>query len=269
MKAHEILDMIASGIGMKVSEIPDGGFFNGDDDTEVKGILVCWWSSREALQTATENGLNLVISHEPPYFIERNEVEPYRMPGPYPEPKNWAAHPNRKLHNIIKSDNLTVLQIHYGLDRFCIYQDFLNFLGITETVSGNIYEKIFRLPQPMKLKDLAEAIRQKLNMPRLRYIGDPDKIVEKIGNCWGGVSLISNQYFLRRQAELGADAIIGGESDEIAMLFVESCDIGLIETGHALSENIGLSNFADILQEAYPDIPVQFYSTTPSINICR
>jgi len=53
-----------------------------------------------------------------------------------------------------------------------------------------------------------------------------------------------------------------GECDEYGMTFALDSGVPIIETGHALSENIGLRNFAERLRTDLPDIEVQFFADT-------
>ncbi len=258
MKASEILDFLAAKFEVPVKDFPDGGFILGGDDDEVRGALVTWMATPEALQSAVDNGLNLVICHESFFWYEREEVWPYREAGPFRKAHDWKQHPNLLLKEFAVKNKLTVLHIHYALDRAYIFEDCFARLGIREVVSGGIYEKVYKLPLPMRFAELIALVGKTFHLPMLRCLGDENKIIRRVGNGWGGVGLSCNRYFARRLFEDGADAIICGEIDETAFFFARQCGGCLIETSHCLSENPGIARFTSELGE-YFNIPVRFF----------
>lgn len=259
MKAFEILHQVGQGIGLPANEFPDGGFCAGGPEDEVKGILVTWLATPEALRHAADRGLNLVVCHEHLYWSENEDPPLYRSSGPYRQPLDWTGHPNNIKRKIIEDNRLTVLQIHYGLDRLTIYDAFARIFGLEEVTAGEKYEKVFRLPHKTRLGDLLDDVHEKLGLEIVRYVGDENRMIEKVGNCWGGVGLFCNRYYTRRQIENGADAIICGELDEMAMFFAIESGVCLIETSHVLSENPGLKIFAEDLRQRARPVPVEFF----------
>ena len=267
MNAADILKYVADGISLPIHMIPDGGFPAGTPEDEVKGILVTWLASPEVLRYAAVSALNLVICHEPLYWDERVEPPLYRSAGPYRKPLDCKLHPDNLKKKIIEDNNLTVLHIHYGLDKLTIYDAFSKKLGLREVTAGEMYEKVYRLPEKMSFLKLIERVWEKTNPPIIRYVGDESKIIEKAGNCWGGAALSCNRYYTRRMIENGAEAIICGELDEAAMFFALEYGVCLIETSHVLSENPGIKEFADDLRSRFSSVPVEFFEIRIPYNI--
>lgn len=266
MKAYEVLDFVAGKLEIPLKDFPDGGFIIGNGNDEVKGVLVTWLADMNALRTAIKKGFNLVICHEPFYWDEREEIWPYREAGTFKKPLDWTRHPNNALRETAEKNGLTVLQIHYGLDRAYIFDEFFRKLGITELVSGSIYEKVYRLPSPMRFGNLVEHVAEKIKAPMMRVLGDEDRIIKLAGNGCGGTGLFCNRYFTRRLFEDGADAVICGELDEMAFFFAKECGGCLIETSHVLSENIGISQFTHDIEKEF-GIPVFFYEVKIPYNV--
>ena len=270
MKTSEVLQFVAEKIGMEAESLPDGGFFHGSENDKVEGILVTWMATCEALRAAIDQKLNLVICHEPPFFDEVEQRPLYRWTSePDEKPSEGIGHPNRLRREILEEvgSELTLLQIHYGLDRLCIYEDFARIIGLGPAVGGGGYETVFALPQGLTIGGLAKKIAEKLNFKSIRIVGDPNKRVSCAGNLWGGVGLASNRYWMRKQIEYGADVLVGGEADEEAMFFAKEYGVGLIVTAHAVSENIGLQSFVTMLRAKFPHVPAKFYEvSTPFID---
>ncbi len=258
MKAGDVLKSVCNKLGME--KLPDGGFAVGSPEDEVKGVLVTWLATPEALRYAASHGLNLVVCHEEFYWSEREDPPEYRSPGPYRKPPDWENHPNHEIKKIVNAGNLTVLRIHYGLDRLFIYDAFAEAMGLGQVVAGEVYEKVYELPRKMKLGELIEQIKDKTGLNSIRYVGDENQIIEKVGNCWGGVGLSCNRYYTRRAIQDGAQAIICGEIDEFAMFFARDCGAALIETSHVLSENFGLELYARSLRTEFAPVRIEFFA---------
>lgn len=261
MKAAEIIEFVAAKLSLPADLFPDGGVAAGSAGTIVKGVLVTWMAALDALRKAVELGYNLVLCHECFLFAEMAQAPIYRWTSPAAEqPRERDDHPNRLRLKFAERNNLTVIQIHYGLDRLCIFDDFMPYLGITRVVAGDGYEKVYALPVPMTAAALARHVAGKMGLDYIRLAGAAGKMVARVGNLWGGVALSSNRYWMRKQIEYGAEAIICGESDEHAECFAREYNgTALIETSHVLSENIGLRDFVRIFKQSFPDIPCAFY----------
>ena len=260
MKAGDVLDFVASDIGIKVDDFPDGGFVFGGESDQVEGVLVTWMATCEALRYAAQNGLNLVVCHEGVLFGEKIEGSIYRWMSEAVNPSEEISwHPDNKRRKVIEKSHLTVLQIHYGLDRMCIFYEFAKAAGLGEVIVDSGYESVFALPEPITVRDLAKSVSARLNFPHVRITGDLDRLVSKAGNLWGGTALLSNRYFMRRQIENGADVLVAGESEEMAMILAMEFDIPIIVTSHTISENIGLRCFAEMLRQKFANVPVDYY----------
>lgn len=258
MHAKDVLDFVAGKFEIPLKDFPDGGFRIGSGNDEVRGVLVTWLATADALRAAVEKGLNLIICHEAFGWDEREEIWPYRESGPFRKPFDWSRHPDISLREIAVKNGLTVLQIHYGLDRAYIFDEFFKTLGISNVVFGGIYEKIYSLPSPMYFGELVKQVGEKIKAPMMRVLGDENRIIKLVGNGCGGTGLSCNRYFTRRLFEDGADAVICGELDEMAFFFAKECGGCLIETSHVLSENIGINKFSVDIREHF-GIPVYFY----------
>ena len=262
MRAIEVLEFVSSCIGVSTNNIPDGGFIHGKESDVVHGILVTWMATLESIEYAVEKVLNLMICHEDPFFEETGQAQMYRWTTPDDEKAyEKPDHPNQKFKGALEESGskLTLLQIHYGLDRLCIFDEFTNFLELGKPLVNAGYESVYTLPSPMNVRELAEKVASKLNLASIRVIGDLNRKVQYSGNLWGGVGLSSNRYWMRKQIENGADVLICGETDEIAMMFALAYDVPLIVTSHVLSENIGLKIFVDILQKQFCNLPIGFF----------
>lgn len=140
---QDILDFVAKKAGIPLASFPDGGIILGSAETPIQGLLVTWMATRKALQAAADKGFNAVLCHEKFLFNERPQAPMYRWSSPPAEkPYELNDHPNRVRKQLADKHGLAVVQIHYGLDRLCLYDDFIKHLGITKVTAGDAYEKI-------------------------------------------------------------------------------------------------------------------------------
>ena len=77
-------------------------------------------------------------------------------------------------------------------------------------------------------------------------IGNPDRLIRRIALAFGGIGLSSNLGCWEDHRDLAPDVFIAGEMDEMAMHYVADSGFAAIETGHAVSEHLVLSNARDI-----------------------
>lgn len=257
----DIIAFVAAKIGIRPSDFPDGGVITGSATAPVRGVLVTWMATAQALQAAVARGLNAVLCHESFLFNEKPELPPYRWSSPPDEkPRTTRQHPNQIRLRVARKNRLTVFQIHYGLDRLCLCDDFMKYIGITRVFAGAAYEKVYVLPKALTADDLARQVAARLGLPYVLVSGNGQKVISKVGNLWGGAGLSRNRYWMRRQIELGVEAIICGEADENAGFFAQEFrETILIETSHVTSENVGLRQVSAILQKAFPALRIEFF----------
>ena len=227
------------------------GFLFGDPNVEVKGILVSWMATKGAIEKAISEDCNLMVVHEGlfyPYEFQRdNNFEKYLT---------WSV--NYARLKMLSEHDITVFRAHGTLDRLCILDDFAEALGLPEPTVKRGYIRIYDLP-PITVEDLALDVKEKLNLNAVRIIGDPHRKINRIGLPWGGLGLSLNISFLESLLRYGPQLLIAGETDEYAMYYVLDADVNVIETGHSVSENIGLKRFVEKLRRDHPKIKIVFY----------
>jgi len=230
----------------------DEGIVFGNPDADIAGILVTWMATVDALEEAARLGCNVVLCHERFYFVSQGKTMA-------PQNLTWA--PNRNRIEAATKGGLTVVRVHGSLDLICIWDDFVEALGIENPTPGTGWNKVLPIPQTT-VRELVDRVKTVFGMDHVRISGDLDQQVSVAGFPWGGLGLDSNVGYQARCIELGADVLIAGEVDEYGLTFALDAGVPIIETGHALSENIGLQNFAKRLDAEFADSPVHFFGNT-------
>lgn len=237
----------------------DEGFRWGDPEAEVTGVMVSFFATVDVIEACAAAGCNLLIVHEllqMPY--------PWRGEGNLAQHLTWPVNRNR-IAALAKKD-ITLFRAHGTLDRFCIHEAFVKLLGLGEAVVDDGFVSLFEI-EPVTVRDLAEDVKRRTGMPAVRVTADLDREVSRVGLPWGGTGLSVNAGFINQVIEHGPDVLIAGESDEYAMRMIRDCGVELIETGHAVSEEPGLEEFAAYLGEHFADLRVVFQPSQPAWQV--
>ncbi|AZR73123.1 Nif3-like dinuclear metal center hexameric protein [Anoxybacter fermentans] len=104
--------------------------------------------------------------------------------------------------------------------------------------------RIGYLPEPIPYREIIEKIKQNLNLPYLRYLGDLDRIIHKVALCGGsGASLIHKAAFQ------GADLYLTGDIKHHDARLAESLGLALIDAGHYWTEVVCVAYLYNVLKE--------------------
>ncbi len=248
MKAIEFknyLEELSPGLGL------EEGFRFGNPYVEVKGILVSWMATAEAIERAISEDCNFLIVHEDlfyPYGFRRDEN--------FERCLTWSV--NYKRLRMLSESSITVFRAHGTLDRLCVLDAFAEALGLPEPTVRQGYIRIYDVPE-VTVEDLALNVKERLDLEAVRLVGKPDRKIERVGLPWGGLVLSLNVGFIEDLLRHNPDVLIAGETDEYAMYYALDADVDVIETGHSVSENIGLKKFVEILKQYYPEIKIVFF----------
>ena len=248
MTVNDLKDYIVKLKGSGLNQ--DEGVLYGDPRAEVRGVLLTWMATVPALEAAAQQGCNVVLCHESFYLC---------WGGIQPQHPTWV--PNRARLRAAAAGDLAVMRVHGSLDLICIFDDFAAALGLETATPGTGWHKVFPMPETT-VRELVERVKATFKLPHVRVAGDLDKRVCCAGLPWGGLGLDSNISYIQSVLELGADVLIAGEADEYGFTFANDAGVPMIETGHSVSENLGVANFAERLRQDFPGLRTAFFEPT-------
>ncbi len=249
MKVTEIDKFLTSLVDKKW---PDEGVLFGQAEIEVKGILVTWMPTLEALYLAIRRKCNLIICHEEllfPYLKERDKKLLKESP-------NWVA--NRKRLEIIQKNNLSIVRSHYRADQKFNVDELARTIDLPEPIERDFIARVYKMDR-IPLKDFVKLLKERLKIDKIKVIGDLNSHIRKLGIAIGGMGLGVCLGFMERYYVGKCDTVLAGEADEYAQFYAKESKLNLIITGHALSENIGLKVMTRFLKKQFTDIPVVFF----------
>ena len=244
MKLWEIMGELHTIFSPRIAEDWDNvGLLIGDNTREVNKVLFCLYVTEKVVQKA----IDLIISHHPVIFSGLKRIT------------NETSH-GRKLLKLMEN-RIAVYSIHTnadfainGLNDFIMdklnlngekiiyneqkFDDYNPIKRKMEHVHGGL-ARIKVLNQAMKLGDLLERIKDSLGISYVRYVGDKNAYVRKIGLVTGGGS-----SFLHDIADKIDVFLTGDLRYHEALDALEDGKI-LVDVGHFESEYL----FVDMMEK--------------------
>ncbi|QXM05718.1 Nif3-like dinuclear metal center hexameric protein [Crassaminicella indica] len=115
--------------------------------------------------------------------------------------------------------------------------------------------RVGKLIEPIKLAEFCQKIKEKLGMESIRFIGDSQKSIQKIGLCTGsGAEFIYDAY------RLGCDCYITGDVKYHDAQYAASLGIAVIDAGHFETEHLVckplFKNLKEAIKENHYDMEV-------------
>ncbi len=228
---------------------------SGDPSQPVTGVLTCFMASTATIGQAIEQGVNLIITHEPTFYNH------------FDDPTDVVEDPVY-LHKreLLDAHDIVVFRFHDHLHEMNpdpILQANVDALGW-----GKYQDKTNPHLCVLPAKPLAEVVTTVKSAWQIedpvKVVGNPDMMVSRVGivpGAYGG------QAQIRFTQEGGYDLLIVGEVHEweTPEYFRDSSLAGkpraLIVTGHAVSESLGMAWLAQWLANQLEGVPVSFVAT--------
>ncbi len=220
----------------------------GDPAQAVTGIVTTFLATCELLQQAVDQGANLVITHESPYYQHR------QLP-------DWLANDPVYLakRQFIADHGLAIWRFHDAWHR---HQPDGILTGVARALGWSGYADPasptrFNLP-PLPFADLADQVRVALGDSRARVIGRPDMPCRKVALLVGFPG--SDRQIAALQGDI--DVLITGESHEwetpeyLRDAVYQGLSKALIVTGHQVSEEAGMAYLVDWLRSRFPALRI-------------
>ena len=250
MKASELQSYLRSHNGgwMKLDRTVDT-FKAGDPESDIRGIAVGWMSYTWALQKAVELGCNIFVTHEPTYYIHRDDdAEVFRFQEV------------RAKRQYIEENDLIVLRSHDLWDQLPgigIPDSWGELLGLGEPIDGSGYFRVYDVSgrSALQVAQQVAARTKRFGQEAVQLLGPEDKPVTRVGIGTGAIT-----PFQRLLDEYEIDLAIC--SDDGLSYWRDGglaidMNIPVIIVNHAVTEEAGMILLARHLQERFPDIPIQ------------
>lgn len=242
------------------------GIIIGNSNQEVQGVAVSFTASYTAIQQAAQLGANLFITHEGPYYEHQGNR------GKQSEADDPVIVRKREL---IDSHRMVLYRYHDGPHQTnpdIITHGLLQALGWdTHDYKHSQTSCIITFPSPVCVQEIACHLKDRLNLPYVRFTGDSEHKCSKIALTVGyrGGGNLALPLFDTEEVDL----LISGEGPEwetpeyIQDAVHQGISKSLIFIGHAASEEPGMKIVAQQIQDQFPSLPVYFIPSSPIISV--
>ncbi|MCQ2353820.1 MAG: Nif3-like dinuclear metal center hexameric protein [Clostridia bacterium] len=216
---------------------------------QVKKVLVALDPYGPAVETAVNEGFDLLLTHHPLIFWDR-------IPGSPPDV--WF--------NELYSHGVAQFSFHLRLDnaRGGVNDVLAELIGLNNVTTYGIGEtpslgRVGNLAYPLTVCELAGRVKDVLGAPSVRYTELPkDRKAERVA-VLGGAST----DFIEAAKAAGADAIVGGEFKHHAYGYAAGMGIAVVEAGHYYTEDPVCGVLASLVRRFVPDAEVKIIHSVP------
>jgi putative NIF3 family GTP cyclohydrolase 1 type 2 len=213
----------------------------GDPDMDISRCLVTWIPSYRALRAAVDEGLSLIIGHEPLFYDHRDSDAAKRQASA------------DKLR-YIEENGLAIVRIHDSWDRWpevgipWAWAGHLGFEGRPVLIGANGYQHRYDV-DPVPFEEFAKRVAARcasLGEPEVQMTGEGDDSVSRIGIGTGcGCSIAA-------YLDMGCDCSIvcdDGSSYWGGIQMAEDLGHHVIRVNHGTSEEPGMVTLARYIND--------------------
>ena len=259
MKIQEVIDRILAYHPALNRDKTCDGFKTGNPEDECTGIVTTCCASVEVIRKTIELGANLIICHEPAFYLHYD-------PTDWLEGKNEVYDEKRKLcddHGIAIWRDHDHIHTHKPDG---IRQGLMMELGWQDYLVGDTNKPIrFHLPETT-VRELALFLKEKIGLNGVRVIGNLDAKVRNVVVCGHILPSPANETAATELLNSDdVDVIIPGECIDwtTACYARDAGQLGknkaLISLGHINSEELGMKYAAVWVRELVGDeVKVQY-----------
>ena len=251
LTAGEIIQRIQKEITCDWLDKTVDTYKSGNSRTNVVGIATTFLATLDVLKRAHDQGLNMVITHEPTFYNHLDDIEFFKDDAVYLEKKAF-----------IDEHDMVVFRFH---DHWHMTEPDGIHVGMVKELGWNSYqvrpdEMIFLMPE-LTVGDLAKKLKYHFKSPAIRVVGDPQLLISKVGMAAGAPGSQRQIQMIRRD---DVQVLIGGETHEWETVeWVRDAGTAgkkkaLILIGHANSEEAGMEYCAEWLRHFVTEIPIEF-----------
>jgi len=251
LTAKQVVERIRQNVGIPWRAETVDNIVAGDPDTPVKGIATTMMATLDVIQRSEAAGRNLVITHEPTFYLHQDTVDVVAQDPTY----LFKA-------DFIRRNNIVCFHFH---DHWHAHHPD----GIATGMARELgWEKNQDAQNPRRftfpgtpLARFAKEIESRLKVRTMRVVGDPELKVNRVAASWGYVSNVPGIPLL---GQPDVDVLVVGETREWELVEYAQDAVAagkkkaLILLGHVVSEQAGMKYCAEWLKTFIGEVPIEF-----------
>ncbi len=261
MKCRDILSALFELMPREAAmEWDNVGLLAGRPEKEVKKVCIALDATDDVIDEAVKNGVDLLLTHHPMIFNAMKKITGDDFTG-------------RRVMELIRHD-ICYAAFHTNYD-VCFMgslageklglKDWEALCSLTTDEKGKPAGMgcVGTLPSPCSLKQCAELVKNKFNIPDVRIYGDPDSIVETAAILPG-----SGGSGIESAIEKNADVYITGDISHHQGLDAVLQGLYVIDAGHYGIEKIFTGHMEKWFNRTFPDVKTMISGITePFVTI--
>ena len=219
------------------------GLLAGRRDKEVKKILLALDATDEVVKMASDQGVDMLITHHPMLFSPVRRVTDDDMNG-------------RRLLSLIRSD-ISYYAMHTNYDSRGMADLAARLMELQEcTVLEEIKDgegigRVGVLPERMTLEECAQRVKQAYGIPNVKIFGDPDCEVYSAAICPG-----AGKSTMPEALRFGCDVYITGDIDHHTGIDAVYLGMCVIDAGHYGIEHIFMEDVKAYLEKTLSGVRI-------------
>jgi putative NIF3 family GTP cyclohydrolase 1 type 2 len=248
--AAQVIDRIKKNVGVPWRAETVDNVIAGNPGTPVTGIATTMMATLDVIERAAAAGKNMVITHEPTFYLHQDRTEPLAGDAAY----QFKA-------DFIRKHGMVVFRFH---DHWHAHRPDGIALGMARELGWEANAdpadlQLFTFPAT-PLNSLAKQIAARLKIRAMRVVGDPNLQVRRAIANWG---YVSQEPGIQSLARPDVDVLIGGETREWEVVEYAQDVIAtgkkkaLVLLGHVVSEQAGMKYCAEWLRSFVTEVPVE------------
>jgi len=271
MKVQEFVDKLMGlttltykGLGAPNGMKTCDGLLCGDPEMEITKAASTFLVTVDVVRRAMADGVNLIISHEPLFC----------MPGMFSMIGNeW----DEEKRDLIEKSGIAVMRFHDGMHFVrpdLIYRGWMMEFGWEDYNIPGPNNHFYEIPETT-MGEVAQLVKEKLDMPGIRAHGDPNQKVRRVGVLvgGGGQGLGNPMMPMNCIVEEGLDLLIAGEIMELSLPYCVADyralghEVSLLVVGHNRTEEVGMKHLPSWLEKAIPEVEYCFLEAGDPIGM--
>lgn len=276
MTVQEIIQTIKkeSGASVPLEQTCDQ-LIIGNPQMEVTKIGSTFMATVEVIRAAAEQGINMIITHEPTWFSGNDQTDWVEHDPVYTEKKKlieenqiaiWRYHDHMHMGHV--DQIYTGFEQEFGWEDYRVPVTDIKKYGQKALEQENFWKNfgaVYQLPKTT-LKELAKFFKQRANMDTIQIVGNPQMSVEKVSVLVGGGSLGlgKEEAPMVQMFQENVDVVICGDITEWTIsAYVRDAAMmgmnkGMLVLGHERSEEWGMKYLTTWIEKITEGIPTVF-----------
>ena len=247
MKLKELLDELRHyGEGYVNEERTCDTLKCGDIEADIKKVAVTMMPNADTIRRAAEWGADLMICHEPLYYVHMDKTE-----GREEDPVI------RMKKELVAQSGMAIFRLHdhmhHNKPDDMIFKGEILALDLPGKQEPSPYYAVshYTLDEPITPRALAKRLEERLDIRHIRIVGAADKPMTKLGCCFGAAGNLQNELSLGREIILTGEADEWSDAEYIRDAAAFGSNAALLIMGHVGSERDGMFYLARLLTERY------------------